>query len=127
LNWRQDPPTQKQIWLLKQLGSTATPRSKGEACDLIAARVPRPTTPDPAESIDKAAERVMKSLRAEETAREAAAAANKGSEADDDVYNAEIGSASKPRSGREIGTVEASMGHRISRTGLTHVRQHIAS
>jgi hypothetical protein len=38
--------------------------------DWIAARVPRPTTPDPAEIIDKAAERAMRSLENESYYRE---------------------------------------------------------
>jgi len=62
MDWRDDPPTQKQLWFLKQLGYTAIPRSKGEACDLIAARAPRPTKSDPAEIIDKACERAMRRL-----------------------------------------------------------------
>jgi hypothetical protein len=62
MTWKTDPPTEKQIRFLKQLGCPIAHRSKGEAFDLIVARVPRPTTPDPAEIIDKAAERAMTSL-----------------------------------------------------------------
>ena len=62
MTWRNDPPTDKQLRFLKQLGCTAVPRSKGEAADWIAARVPRPNSPDPAEIIDKAADRAKRSL-----------------------------------------------------------------
>ncbi len=62
MSWRDDPPTAKQLWLLKRLGCSAIPRTKGEACDWIAARVPPPTKPDPEEVVDKAAERAKRSL-----------------------------------------------------------------
>jgi hypothetical protein len=62
MNWRDDPPTEKQLRFLRQLGCPTIPRSKGEACDLIAARVPPATKPDPAEIVDKACERAMRSL-----------------------------------------------------------------
>jgi hypothetical protein len=47
------------------------PRSKGQACDLIAGRVSKPSTPDPAEIIDRACEQVKERLKAEESVREA--------------------------------------------------------
>jgi hypothetical protein len=62
MTWRLDPPTEKQLRFLRHLGCPITPRSKGEACDLIAARVPKPRKPDPAEIIDKACERAMRRL-----------------------------------------------------------------
>jgi hypothetical protein len=65
MNWKTDPPTVKQLRFLKRLGCSAVPRTKGEACDLIAARAPRPRTPDPVEIVDQAAERVKQQLRAE--------------------------------------------------------------
>lgn len=62
MNWKTHPPTGKQLRFLKQLGCSATPKSKGEAYDLIAARVPKPRKPDPAEVVDKACERAMRQL-----------------------------------------------------------------
>ena len=62
MNWKTDPPTAKQLWLLKRLGCSAVPRTKGEACDLIAARVPPVPKPNAAEIVDKAAERAKQSL-----------------------------------------------------------------